>query len=139
MKTEFREEIIDHYKNPRNFGTLKDKTNSGKGINAACGDMVEFYIKTRNDKLQMTNDKQITNIKIQNPKDIIIEEVKWRGVGCAMMTASASLLSEYVIGKKKKEVEKYNEKTIEDLVGEVNPGRIKCVLLPLSALKQALL
>lgn len=122
MITEFRDEIIDHYKNPRNFGELKDKTHHGKGINAACGDMIEIHIKVKG-----------------NRSKAIVEEIRWRGVGCAMMTASASLLSEYAKGKSVDEIEKFDENTVEDLIGEINPGRIKCVLLPLSALKQALL
>lgn len=117
MANEYREEIIDHYKNPRNFGELADKDKSGKGINAACGDMVEFYVKENEGKVM---------------------EVKWRGVGCAMSTAAASLLSEQIKGEKIIDIEGYDEKTMENLVGAINPGRLKCVMLPLSALKEAL-
>lgn len=114
---DYREEIIDHYKHPRNFGNLEDKNLTGKGINAACGDMIEFYIKSDGNK---------------------IAEVMWRGVGCAMSTASASLLSEFIKGKKLSEIADLNQSVMEGLVGEVNPGRIKCVMLPLSALKEAI-
>ena len=114
---DYREEIIDHYKHPRNFGELEGEKQVGKGINAACGDMVEFYIRSDGKK---------------------IEEVKWRGVGCAMSTAAASLLSEFIKDKRVEEITEMNQVVMEDLVGEVNPGRLKCVMLPLSALKEAI-
>lgn len=113
---DYREEIIDHYKHPRNFGELEDGNLTGKGINAACGDVVEFYLKET---------------------DGVIKEAKWRGVGCAMSTASASMLSEFILGKSVGEIKNLDENTMRDLVGEINLGRLKCVMLPLSALKIA--
>lgn len=118
---DYRDEIIDHYKNPRNFGDLLTKTHAGKGINMACGDMVEFYLRIEDEEI----------------RDQVIREVKWRGVGCAMSTAAASLLSEKIKGMTLEEVGEVDEKVVEELVGEVNPGRVKCVLLPLSAIKEA--
>ena len=125
MATDYREEIIDHYKHPRNFGELPGRNRTGKGINAACGDMVEFYLKVKSKKSKVKSGK------------LFVEDVRWRGVGCAMSTASASLLSEWIKGKSVKEVEEVDEAVVEELVGEVNLGRIKCVMLPMSALKEA--
>jgi len=60
--------------------------------------------------------------------------------GCAISTASASLLSEKLKGKSLKEIEKINEKDIFKMLGiEINPGRIKCAMLPLVTIKKALL
>ena len=114
---DYRQEIIDHYKHPRNFGDLPGSDHSGKGINAACGDMVEFYLVVENST---------------------IKEIKWRGIGCAISTAAASLLSESAKGKKIGEIANWDQVAMEQLIGEINPGRLKCMMLPLSALKSAI-
>jgi len=113
----YREEIIDHYKNPRRFGDLPDRTHEASETNASCGDMIEVYLKI---------------------KDGVIEDAAFRGVGCALSTAATSMLMEELVGKKQEEVKKWDKEKIENLVGEVNPGRQKCVMLPLEAIKRAL-
>ena len=115
---DLKEEILDHYKYPRNFGELKSATHKASQGNASCGDKVEFFLKV--------------------DKDGRIEEAKWQGEGCAISTASASMLSEKLQGSSLKEVEKWDEKKVFSLVGEVGPGRIKCAMLPLVAIKGAL-
>jgi len=113
----YKEEIIDHYKNPRNFGDLKGKTNEARGMNASCGDMVEIYLKISGNK---------------------IVGAGFRGVGCALSTAAASLLTDEVRGKKISEVLEWDKKKIINLMGEINPGRIKCVILPLGVMQKAI-
>lgn len=70
---DYKEEIIDHYKYPRNFGDLEDPKITVEENNASCGDMVEVYVRLKDDK---------------------VAAMKWRGVGCAISTAAASMLSE---------------------------------------------
>ena len=111
---EYSEEIIDHARNPKNFGDLEGANRVSKQSNATCGDMVEFYAKV---------DKGV------------IREIRFKGVGCALSTAAASMLSEKVKGMKIDEVRELDGKVVFELMGEVNPGRMKCVLLPLSAVK----
>ena len=111
---EYSEEIIDHARNPKNFGDLKGANRVSKQSNATCGDMVEFYAKVDGG---------------------VIREIRFRGVGCALSTAAASMLSEKVKGMKVDEVKGFDEEVMVELMGEVNPGRMKCVLLPLSAVK----
>lgn len=111
---DFKEEILDHYKYPRNFGELSDATHRASKTNASCGDKVSFSLKV---------------------KDGVIEEVGWEGEGCAVSTAVASMLSEELVGKGLEEVNMWDEKKVFSLVGEVGPGRIKCAMLPLVAVK----
>jgi len=113
----YKEEILDHYKNPHNFGDLDEKTHQARDLNASCGDMVEVYLKIE--------------------KEIIID-AGFRGVGCALSTASASLLTDEVKGKRVDEVMVWDEKILRKLVGEVNPGRMKCITLPLEVLQKAI-
>lgn len=112
---DIREEILDHYKHPRNYGEMENATHQNKEGNASCGDIVEFFLRV---------------------KDGVIEEVAWKGEGCAVSTASASMLSEKIKGRTLAEVRGWKEELVFEFVGEVNPGRIKCALLPLLAVKQ---
>ena len=112
---QYSDEVIDHARNPHNFGELPGHTHANKESNATCGDMVEFYLKE---------------------VDGVIKEAKFRGVGCALSTAMASMLTEKVVGMKLEELKDLDEKTVEELMGEVNVGRIKCVMLPIEAVKK---
>ena len=122
--TDYRDEIIDHYKNPRNFGELSDADVVMDEANSSCGDMIQIQVK-----LSGWIPDQVGNDKA------VIEEMKWRGVGCAISTAAASMLSEKVVGMKKEDLEKFGETgIIEMLGGEINPGRMKCATLSYRAL-----
>lgn len=113
----YKEEILDHYKNPHNFGDLLGKTHEAREMNASCGDMIEIYLKVKRG---------------------VVVDASFRGVGCALSTASASLLTDEVKGKKLAEVANWEEGVVFNLMGEVNPGRMKCVMLPLEVLQKAL-
>lgn len=111
---DYRDEIIDHYKNPRNFGELEHADVVLNESNSSCGDMIQIHIKKEGNK---------------------IKEMKWRGVGCAISTAAASMLSEKVVGMTKEDLDKFGEEgIIEMLGGEINPGRMKCATLAYRAL-----
>lgn len=113
----YKEEILDHYKNPHNFGDLAGKTHQARDLNASCGDMVEVYLKIERG---------------------VIVDAGFRGVGCALSTAAASLLTDEVKGKRVDEVMTWDEKILQKLIGEVNLGRKKCVTLPLEVLQKAI-
>lgn len=74
----YQEVILDHNKQPRNFRELDDPTHEGKGYNPLCGDRVDLYVRVQDD--------QITDVSFQ-------------GSGCAISTASASLLTEAIRGR----------------------------------------
>ena len=112
----YREEVMDHYEHPRNQGELVgDDVLSDRDSNASCGDMVQYYLKVEKGK---------------------IVAVKWKGIGCAITTASASKLSEYLQGQTLKDLRKMSEEDfLKKGVGfEVNPGRIKCLMLPVKVI-----
>ena len=90
--------------------------------NASCGDLIEFAL-------------------IINHQSSTIQRVAWRGVGCAISTAAASLLSERIRSKEygvKKIMEMTDENMVEMLGGDISPTRLKCATLSLKALKKAL-
>ena len=114
----YSELILDHHKNPRNFGKVNQPTKTVKISNPLCGDEIELSVKIVKDK---------------------VNEVKFLGRGCAISMASASMLSEYLKGKSKHELQKIDKKFIINMLGiELGVNRIKCALLPLEALKKLL-
>lgn len=108
---------MDHYENPRNQGELAGADIlTARDSNASCGDMIEFYVKA---------------------DEGIISDVKWKGIGCAISTAAASKLSEYLKGKKIQDLKKMSEDTLSKEIGfTVNPGRVKCLTLPVRVVKK---
>lgn len=119
MSNLYKDLILDHYKHPRNFGELKNPDVVGREANATCGDLVEFQIRL---------------------KKGLISEVAWRGIGCAISTASASLLSEKISQIRLiSQIRQISPKDVLDLLGgEITSARMKCATLPLKALLSAL-
>lgn len=114
----YAENILEHFKNPHHCGVLEDPTVSATDSNPLCGDKYEIFLKIKND---------------------IIEDVSFRGEGCAISKASVSMLTDEIIGKKIEAAEKFDKIRIYELLGvEISPGREKCALLGLSAFKKAL-
>lgn len=115
----YREEILDHYKNPRNFGKLDKFDTRVFEVNTLCGDNIELFLKFSGNK---------------------IKDVSFRSLGCAISTASASLLTEKIKGKTVGEALKLTEKDVLELIGGIITSlRLKCAYLPFFALRKALL
>jgi len=111
----YREYILDHYKNPRNFGRLERADISHEENNPLCGDVIGM-------------DFQV--------KDDVIEDVRFHGRGCASSQASASLLTERLKGMSLDEARKIDKADVlEELGIEISPARLKCALLSLKVLK----
>lgn len=116
----YREDVMDHYEHPRNKGELTgDCVLTEQETNTSCGDMTQFYLKVEDGK---------------------ITEAKWNGTGCAITSAAASKLSEYLTGKLVADVKKMSEEELakEGIGFEVNAGRIKCLMLPVKVVKKLL-
>lgn len=116
--TLYQETILDHYRNPRNYGTLPRATHHGTANNPMCGD-----------KLQM-------DIIV---KDGMIEDVRFSGAGCAISQAAASLLTEHVKHNPVSEALVLEPSKILELLGvTLSPVRMKCGLLSWETLKKTL-
>lgn len=124
MDSYYRENILDHYKNPRNFGKLNKPDGKCKLYNSACGDVISMEVKTG---AKSSGSETITDIKFQ-------------GEGCAVSMASASLLTSFVKGKKVKDILALGTEDILKLLEiTLTPSRLKCALLPLETLQKTLL
>ncbi|MDM8528615.1 SUF system NifU family Fe-S cluster assembly protein [Anaerolineales bacterium HSG24] len=115
----YRQNILEHYRNPHNMGTLENHTHSHKEHNPLCGDVVQIEL--------LVDDQQR------------IDQVAFSGKGCAISQASTSMLTDMLIGKTVEEAKQINKEVILDELGiEIGPVRLKCALLSLKAVKMAL-
>ena len=112
----YREIILDHYRNPRNKGQLENADVTVHDSNPLCGDEIDMHLKVDGG---------------------IIKDVKFEGKGCAISQASASMLTELVMGKDLNVVKYLKKEDILENIGLTNlgPARIKCALLSLKVLK----
>ncbi len=137
--TDYKDEIIDHYKNPRNFGEMEGADITINESNSSCGDVVQVQIKVQKSKKSKNQNEEFTGMDSRLRGNDIIEEVMWRGVGCAISTAAASMLSEKVVGMSFADIEKMGEKGIVEMMGgEINAGRMKCATLAYRALLKSI-
>lgn len=114
----YREEILEHWQNPQNFGVIDSADLVVEQINPLCGDEITIYIKL--------DDKRLT-----------INDIRFMGSGCAISMASASILSEAIKGKKVSQLAKITGKDVLGLIGgSVGPARLKCAFLALEAIKK---
>jgi len=112
------ETLYEMYKNPANKGFLKKYTNKGECSNLLCGDKIEIFLIVKNDT---------------------IKEAKFKGYGCVISQASASLLTDFVKNKKIDNIMKLERKDMEKLIDyEVSAARVKCLMCCLIALKKTL-
>ncbi|MCX7829725.1 MAG: SUF system NifU family Fe-S cluster assembly protein [Acidobacteria bacterium] len=110
--------LLEHYKHPHNFGELDPAEISFEEGNPSCGDQIKITLNT---------------------KDGLIEDIKFKGKGCIVSQAAASILTDMVKGKKVDEVKKISkEEMLENLVIPIGPMRLKCALLALKVLKSGL-
>ena len=112
----YRENIIEHYKNPSYRGRLDPNDYSYADNNPLCGDHIKIDVRVD-----------------ESGK---VSEARFDGHGCAISQASADLLVESIIGKPLEDVRKLSKEDVLALLGiELGPVRIKCALLSLKVLK----
>lgn len=111
----YKEIILDHYQHPHNHGTIPDADVSYEDSNPLCGDKIRM------------------DMKIQ---DGVVVDVKFTGKGCAISQATASMLTDEIIGKPLTEIQHIDKQTVLDMIGiPLGPTRVKCALLPLKVVK----
>ena len=111
----YKDIILDYYRHPRNFGDLPDPDVRSKDSNPLCGDVIEMQIRVRDGK---------------------IDDLRFKGRGCAISQASASMLTELAKGKTLDEIKALGKGDVLSMLGiDPGPTRIKCALLGLKVIK----
>jgi len=116
--TQYSDKVLDHFKNPRNVGTLEGEDVAvGRVGNPVCGDLMEFYIKVKNDK---------------------IEDIKFKTFGCGSAIATASMITELARGKTIDEALKITRQDVANELDGLPPIKMHCSNLASDALKNAI-
>ncbi|MDQ3720081.1 MAG: iron-sulfur cluster assembly scaffold protein [Actinomycetota bacterium] len=113
----YRDNILDHYKNPRNFGTLEPHDLDWHDHNPLCGDELGVHVVVEKGK---------------------VADLRFHGQGCAISLAAASIASEELIGKRLDKLPELSAEWLIDLLGiGISPTRRKCALLSLKVMRGA--
>ena len=112
MAALYSEKLLDHFRHPRNYGALTDPDISYESFNPLCGDRIRIEVRIENKS---------------------VKDVRFRGDGCAISIAAASLLTEIILNTDPNKIS--DDQLIAALESDIKPARIQCVLLPLEALR----
>jgi nitrogen fixation NifU-like protein len=114
----YQEKLLDHYNNPRNFGEIAKASAGVELENISCGDAIKLQLLVEDD---------------------IVKDIKFKGEGCAVAIGTASMLTEYALGKNVNDLQKFSLDDLLDLIGiELTMSRIKCAALSLESLHKAI-
>lgn len=114
----YRENILEHYRHPRNHGTIEQPDITYEDANPLCGDVLRMDFKVRDGR---------------------IEQVRFSGHGCSISQASASMLCERIEGMPLEEAKTISREDVLEMLGiELGPVRLKCALLALKTMKAGL-
>ena len=113
----YEEVILEHWRNPRNKGSLENPDIDVVEANPLCGDVVRLQLSV---------------------KEGTVKDVRFEGQGCAISQAAASLLTEMIKGKTVSELEEMKDEELLSALGGVIKTRLSCALLPLRALRKGL-
>ena len=110
--------LLDHFRHPRNYGDLTAPDISYENLNPLCGDRIRIQVRLN---------------------DSIVEEARFKGDGCAISLAAASLLTELIRGVRIDELSNVSDdRLLTALESDIKPARIACALLSLEALRAGL-
>lgn len=113
----YSKKVLEHFKNPKNMGEIKDADGVATVGNPVCGDIMRLFIKVKDNK---------------------ISDIKFQTLGCGAAIATSSILTEMAKGKPLSDAEKITKQAIAEALGGLPPIKIHCSVLAADALKKAI-
>ena len=113
----YSEQVMDHFRNPRNVGVIEDANGIGEVGNAKCGDIMKMYLKIEDD---------------------IVKDVKFETFGCGSAIASSSMATELIKGRPVSEVRKLTNKAVAEALDGLPDYKMHCSVLAEEAIQSAL-
>lgn len=117
----YSKKVIEHFRNPKNMGEMKNPDGVATVGNPICGDIMRLFIK----------------VEKKDGKEYI-EDIKFQTLGCAAAIATSSMITTMIKGEPLSEAEKITRKTVADALGGLPPQKIHCSVLAADALKKAI-
>jgi nitrogen fixation NifU-like protein len=114
----YSEKVLEHFKNPRNVGEIKDADGVGTVGNPVCGDMMTMYIKVKDDH---------------------ITDIKFKTYGCGAAIATSSMTTELAKGKTVNEALEITRQSVADALEGLPPVKMHCSNLAADALHEAIM
>lgn len=122
----YTKQVLEHFRNPRNLGAIKNSDAIGQEGNPACGDVMKIYLKV--------GQREGKKGKVEE----YISDIKFETLGCAAAIAVSSLLTEAAKGMSIEEAGKITKERILEDAGGLPPAKIHCSMLGIDALKTAI-
>ncbi len=117
MEQQYSDKVMEHFRNPRNVGEIKDPSGVGKVGNPVCGDIMNLYIKVEND---------------------VVVDAKFKTFGCGAAIATSSMVTELVKGKTVSEALEVSNHAVAEALGGLPSIKMHCSVLAEEALKNAI-
>jgi nitrogen fixation NifU-like protein len=118
----YSDKVIEYFRNPRNYGAIKNPSAEGVAGNIVCGDLMSLYIKVKKNK----------------KGEEYIDDIRFKTFGCAAAIATSSAITDLAKGKTIREALRMDKKDIVDFLDGLPPIKIHCSLLAIDALREAI-
>jgi len=126
MENLYSEKIMEHFRNPRNLGEIRNADGVGTVGNPRCGDVMKIYVKVGKRKTEDRGQKEY------------ISDIKFQTLGCGAAIASSSIATELVKGKSLDEALKLSSKQIAGQMGKFPPAKYHCSILAEEGIRSAI-
>jgi nitrogen fixation protein NifU and related proteins len=125
----YSEKVMDHFKNPRNMGEIKDASGVATVGNPTCGDIMRMFIKVG---------KRPASAEASARQEEYIEDAKFQTLGCGAAIATSSMATEMIIGKSLDEALTLSNKAVAEALGGLPPVKMHCSVLAEEAISKAI-